>query len=78
MNAQSAVSPQRLLLQLEFNIDLQENPPGGSTVVVVSASDLDLGDYGVVRYSLKDPLNRFTIDAVTVGGATTSWGFYFL
>lgn len=43
-----------------------ENSPPGTFVADVEATDDDLEDFGVVRYSLIDPLNRFTIIPETV------------
>ena len=53
-------------LQTIYEVDLRENSPGGTSVVVVQASDADLGNYGIVRYQLEDSTDRFKINEITV------------
>ena len=50
---------------------MPENSPEGYSVTQVTAEDLDLGDYGVVRYSLDDPLARFLISNTSVSTPPT-------
>ncbi|KAL5017401.1 hypothetical protein ScPMuIL_006990 [Solemya velum] len=52
---------------------IPENSPGGTPLVTVSASDLDLEDFGVVRYRLEDSSGRFLIDEIT-GDVTVAAG----
>jgi len=47
-----------------------ENQPTGSVVGRVHAEDLEVGDFGIVRYSLKSASDAFDIDAIT-GAITT-------
>ena len=61
--------------QDEYDIELMENTPTGATVAIVTATDLDLGEYGIVRYNLEDPQNRFTIDPITVSMRKTFLSF---
>ncbi|XP_064641440.1 cadherin-87A-like [Lineus longissimus] len=49
--------------QSDYRSVIQEHSPEGTYVTTVSASDLDSGDYGVVRFSMTDP--RFVVDNIT-------------
>lgn len=48
-----------------YTANILENSPEGTPLVTVSASDLDLEDFGVVRYKLSDTSGRFKIDELT-------------
>jgi len=53
-----------LLLQDSYSVSIPENSPAGTFVVDVNATDDDTGDYGEVRYRMRN--NAFTIDEITV------------
>ena len=44
---------------------VREDQPVDTVVFTAHANDKDGGEYGVVRYSIRDSQNRFTIDPVT-------------
>ncbi|XP_060081087.1 cadherin-87A-like [Ylistrum balloti] len=51
--------------QSSYITRIQEHSPAGTFVVQVSATDIDKGDYGVVRYTLGEPSSYFEIDSIT-------------
>lgn len=53
-----------IFTEVDYNEQLPENSPDGTLLAVITATDKDLGDFGIVRYEL-DPKTRFTIDSVT-------------
>ena len=48
-----------------YNVSVLENVPLMTTLAVVTATDMDAGLNGSVRYSLLTPTNMFTIDPVS-------------
>ena len=63
-----------LKFQSTYNETIPEHSPAGTVVVRLVAQDRDLGDYGVIRYTLfHDPLNAFSIDSVTVSILCVCW-----
>ncbi|BFZ17793.1 hypothetical protein BsWGS_20832 [Bradybaena similaris] len=54
-----------LFIQNLFQTSVLENTMGGTLNVSVTATDIDKGDYGVVRYRLNDPYGFFSIDNIT-------------
>lgn len=55
-----------LVTQNQYEIQMPENSNGGRTVVRVSATDGDKGDFGIVFYQIQDPTGRFEVDRITV------------
>ncbi|XP_074648131.1 cadherin-87A-like isoform X2 [Tubulanus polymorphus] len=49
----------------EYLSSIYEHSPGGTYVTTVNATDLDFGDFGLVRYTLLDQKTNFTIDNMT-------------
>ncbi|XP_071128543.1 cadherin-87A-like isoform X4 [Mytilus edulis] len=54
-----------IFTQTSYTARINEGESAGKSVVTVLANDADKGDYGVVRYEMKDPLNRFLINDTT-------------
>ncbi|XP_052071538.1 protocadherin Fat 4-like isoform X2 [Mytilus californianus] len=54
-----------IFTQTSYTARINEGEGAGKSVVTVLANDADKGDYGVVRYEIKDPLNRFLINDTT-------------
>ncbi|XP_047672539.1 protocadherin Fat 1a isoform X2 [Tachysurus fulvidraco] len=56
-------SPQ--FLQDSYSVEISENAAVGTEVIQVEAKDRDLGDNGLVRYSILADTNQFSIDEET-------------
>ncbi|GAB1602787.1 cadherin-87A-like isoform X1, partial [Argonauta hians] len=54
-----------LFLAPIYSFTIEENSRPGQQVGVVSATDLDKGVYGAVRYRIDDPTNSFLVNATT-------------
>ncbi len=56
-------SPQ--FLQDAYSVDIIESTAGGTEIIQVEAKDKDLGDNGVIRYSILADTDQFAIDMET-------------
>lgn len=54
-----------LFLQDTYSVEISENTAVGTEIIQLEAKDRDLGDNGVVRYSILADTDQFTIDAET-------------
>lgn len=59
--------------QSSYITRIPEHSPGGTFVIQVAATDIDKGDYGVVRYTLGEPSSYFEIDSIS-GNITVKAG----